>query len=241
MTRFAEKASLYDSHATVQQELATWLSHSLPPHPDPISTALELGAGTGGFTRHLAPLFPRLVPTDIESSMIARGKQMLPKLPWRMMNAWNISDQSWNWIASASLLQWAPDPFRIARHLTDSLAPNGHMLHGFYVNPTLPECTKLFSAFSAVEWRSPDTWIDAFKQAGMYIIRTETHTHIATYPHALNLLRSIHNTGAVRTAGSVPPHNLRQFLKTYETHYSTNNSVHATWTFFKIEMIKPAS
>ncbi len=48
--RFNRAAPVYERHAVVQEAMAGWLAEWLPPE---IGTALEIGAGTGLFTRQL--------------------------------------------------------------------------------------------------------------------------------------------------------------------------------------------
>jgi hypothetical protein len=48
---FDRRAAQYEQHAPVQREAAAWLAEWLPEKIE--SPALEVGAGTGLFTRHL--------------------------------------------------------------------------------------------------------------------------------------------------------------------------------------------
>ena len=73
---FDRRASDYERHAPVQREAAQWLAEWLPgeiEHP-----ALELGAGTGLFTRHLVGRTKRLVASDIAPRMVQAGIDRLP-------------------------------------------------------------------------------------------------------------------------------------------------------------------
>ena len=49
---FDRRASVYEEHAPVQREAAAWLAEWLPETIG--GPVLEVGAGTGLFTRHLA-------------------------------------------------------------------------------------------------------------------------------------------------------------------------------------------
>ena len=58
-------------------------------------SALELGAGTGLFTRHLAlRAFKSFRATDVSGSMIAEGELRLPKVNWESLMLGNARIRS---------------------------------------------------------------------------------------------------------------------------------------------------
>jgi alkylation response protein AidB-like acyl-CoA dehydrogenase len=71
---FDRHAGRYDTHATVQREAAAWLAEWLPQIID--GHALELGAGTGLFTRHLATRATQLVATDTAMKVTTQAIQV---------------------------------------------------------------------------------------------------------------------------------------------------------------------
>ena len=67
---FGARAGTYDDHADLQRTVAERLSHLLPNLSRP--RVLELGCGTGLFSRHLLARYPDgdFLLTDLASSMV---------------------------------------------------------------------------------------------------------------------------------------------------------------------------
>ena len=75
--RFGRAAATYGSHAGVQEGMADALL-GLMPEAD-IASILEMGCGTGNFTRRLKARFPKaaLWATDASPPMIASARENL--------------------------------------------------------------------------------------------------------------------------------------------------------------------
>ena len=82
---FDRRAAQYDSHAALQREAAAWLAEWLPEQI--AAPALELGAGTGLFTRHLAARTRGLVACDVAPGMVQIGRSSLPEVAWSVAEA----------------------------------------------------------------------------------------------------------------------------------------------------------
>ena len=76
IARFDRAAKSYDAHASVQKRAARQLASFLPPPPE-VRRILEIGCGTGFFTRYLIAAYPEaeLFSTDISASMLAVCKE----------------------------------------------------------------------------------------------------------------------------------------------------------------------
>src|SRR5690625_1361438 len=77
---FSKASSVYEEHATLQRDVARRLANSLKPWTLtlPSGPVLELGAGTGFFSRELAELLPerKLIVTDISDEMLERNRHL---------------------------------------------------------------------------------------------------------------------------------------------------------------------
>ena len=75
--RFDARARSYERHAGLQRAVADQLARLLPERKSP--RVLELGCGTGLFSRHLLARYPegRFVLTDAAPAMIAECRRNL--------------------------------------------------------------------------------------------------------------------------------------------------------------------
>lgn len=229
---FSRAAARYDAHADVQEGMAAWLAAWLPEERG--GRALEIGAGTGGFTRHLADWRGRLVATDLSAAMCAAGRARSPRWEWRTMDAAVPLAGPWDWIFSSSMLQWATQPEGMLRAWREVLAADGRILAGLFVAGTLPELAAALGEAAPLQWQTAAAWNGMIRRAGLRIVRSESKRQEFSHPNAAALLRSLHGVGAAPerklSAGA-----LRRLLADYDTRHRTPEGVSASWTFFRFE------
>ncbi len=235
--RFREWAHTYDDYAFIQRDLVEWGLRWFPP-VGRFSAALELGAGTGMLTRHLAARFAQVQATDLAPEMVRVGAQAVPEANWGVMNAWEPSGGPYDFICSSSLLQWAPDPAQVLQHMKQCLKPGGEMTHLLFIVPTMPEFAAIAPDWQPLTWRDAQTWKHAFAEAGLEVRRTEEDSRAVHFTDCCGLLRFIQRTG---TAGGdyARPARLREFMREYDTRYGRGKGVLSTWTFFAITATRP--
>jgi Methylase involved in ubiquinone/menaquinone biosynthesis len=234
---FNRKALSYDAHAFVQRDAAEWLAEWLPQDTHP-GRCLELGAGTGLFTSHLQGHFQHLEISDVSPEMLEVCNQRVPGIHQRARDAWaEPSDpKCWDFLASSSLLQWAPEPTACLINWKKLLRPNGRVLAGFFAQPSLPEMTEILDGGSPVHWHASEEWVDFFDSAALNIERIETDTRRYEYESPLHFWKSLHGTGATVSQRMTPSQMFRLF-KDYESRFSTpDGGVYATWTFCRVEL-----
>lgn len=245
LPKFNEKANSYAQAAVVQQCLATWLAQWLGPAGQvqvPSAeelVAVELGAGDGLFTQHLAPRFDLLTAIDLAPQMVQRGKDALPSVDWQVGDGWQPECARFDRLYSASFLQWCDEPVAVLKRWRELAKPAGRMLHGFYVAPTLAEWQSLSPTKSPVIWRSPEQWLEYFSEAGWSVLRSGTKTHQQEFASALDLVRFFHHTGATLPE-QTSVGDLRNRINLYDQQFATGNglaSVISTWTFFRVEAV----
>lgn len=234
--RFGECAHHYEAHAKVQAGVAarsaTWLNEETRH-----STALELGAGTGLFTRHLVEKgFAKVHATDISASMIAEGAKNQPSVEWSIVDAWR---PSWpvpvDRIYSCSLLQWASSPLSVLRGWKALLKPEGRLMATFFIDGTLRELFPVDSSLTALNWCSQKQWLDYFLDAGWRVRRSDTWQDTQLFPSPVAALRSVHLTGAAHT-NKASTAELRRALLAYQAAHSTaNGEVRLTWKAMQVE------
>ncbi|MGB2933308.1 MAG: methyltransferase domain-containing protein, partial [Methyloceanibacter sp.] len=120
---FGAKAASYDDHADLQRTVAAHLARLLPPLRSP--RVLELGCGTGVFSRHLAERYPdgELTLTDLAPAMVEQCRRNLggvtnARLGFEVMDAARPSVQGpYDLIATSMTLHWLADPEAVLARL----------------------------------------------------------------------------------------------------------------------------
>jgi len=113
---FNEHAESYDQYALVQRDLVEWMG-ALVRDELRGGCCLEYGAGTGLLTRLLVESFEEVLASDVSEEMVRVGKGHVPEAVWEVRDAWasRQSGESFDCVASASLLQWAVEPVVVER------------------------------------------------------------------------------------------------------------------------------
>lgn len=233
---FGKKASSYEAHAFVQKHAAEWLAQWIPAAQDEIH-CLELGTGTGLLTRHLAGKFKHLECTDSEPAMVTLCKDKFPSATHRVRDAWAAQPDigQWDLVTASSLLQWAREPHRVMQHWHQLLKPNGRIVAGFFIQPSLPEMFEVTGKVSPLIWRNASVWQSIFTSAGLEVVRMESDTRRYHYTSALNFWKSIHGTGAA-VSRRIMPSQMMRFFRDYELQFRDAKGVYATWTFCRVEL-----
>jgi malonyl-CoA O-methyltransferase len=133
--RFDARAGSYELHAGLQRAVADKLARFLPPLDAP--RVLELGCGTGLFSRHLIDRYPNgsFVFTDVAPAMIAECRRNVAGLSsahisFEVMDAGEAGGHAGlDLIVSSMTLHWLADPAESVERLRRFLAPGGVMLY----------------------------------------------------------------------------------------------------------------
>lgn len=233
---FDRRAAVYEEHAPVQREAAAWLAQWLPQKIE--GPALEVGAGTGLFTRHLVGRTDQLWATDLAPRMVRIGHDTLPQAQWSVADALHPpASHAYRWIFSCSLTQWLPDPVAVFRAWHRAAAPGARILGGWFVRGTLAEFFHVCPEAAPFAWRDDAEWRGILQEAGWITQRSETRTYTKQYPQATAMLRAIHNAGAIipRRLGLA---RLRQVLRQYDRENRGENGVTARFEFLRLEAIR---
>ncbi len=238
-TSFSKAARDYHHHAHVQRDLAAWLAEWLPA--ERTGLVLEVGAGSGVFTKHLAGWPDGVIATDLSPEMVAVGRGAVPTASWQVMAAGQPLLGPWDWIVSSAMLQWAEEPADIFSAWRAALAPGGRALGALFAAGSLPEWRVVAGDDGPVRWRTPTVWRAALARAGLSVVRDETTERIFYYSSACEFLRSLHGVGAAPerrlTAGA-----LRRRLANYDKSFrEPGGRVAATWVFYRFEAAATSS
>lgn len=233
---FDRRAPQYEQHAPVQREAAAWLAEWLPEKIE--GPALELGSGTGLFTRHLVGRTDKLVASDAAPRMVAAGASALPDADWSVADANEPpGPRGYRWIFSCSLMQWLPDPVATLLAWHRVSAPGARLVSGWFIRGTLKEFFAACPAACPFPWRDADEWRDMFGRAGWQTQRSEVRTFRRHHADSTAMLREIHNAGAVVprrfSAGK-----LREALRKHDRDHRGDDGVQSTFDFLRLEAVR---
>jgi malonyl-CoA O-methyltransferase len=141
---FGARAASYEGNANLQRAVAERLARLLPPFAAP--RVLELGCGTGLFSRHLLARYPdgTFVFTDLAPSMLEQCRLNVNGLGKRvgfevMDAARPTAEGPFDLIAMSMTLHWLADPEAALTTLRKRLAAEGVLVFATLGHESFPE------------------------------------------------------------------------------------------------------
>jgi len=231
---FDRKASAYASRARVQQRAAAWLAEWLPR--ESAAPALELGAGTGFFTRHALQTVAQLTATDASPQMIEAGRRDVPEASWVLAEAANppAAPTPYRSIFSSSLVQWLPDPVGTFREWHRVAAPDASLLAGWFVRGTMDKFFEVCPDGAPFVWRAPSEWLALLEDGGWKMVRSEIRCFELSHASSAAMLRDIHDVGAA-VPGRLGPGRLRAALRRHDLESRDGQGVVTPFVFLRVE------
>ena len=149
---FGSRAASYEEHADLQRAVATRLARLLPPLRQP--RVLELGCGTGLFSRQLLARYPEgtFVLTDLAPSMVEQCRRNLVDLDrerasFEVMDAARLTVEGpFDLVATSMTLHWLGDPAAALDTLRRLLAPDGVLTYATISGKSFPEWRDILAA-----------------------------------------------------------------------------------------------
>ncbi len=143
--RFGARATSYERYADLQRGIAAKLTRLLPELQRP--RVLELGCGTGLFSRHLLARYPegRFVLTDAAPAMLAEcrnnlAQELCSDIGFEIMDASRPGGEGqFDLIATSMALHWLADPAASVERLRGLLAPDGVLVYSALGPDSFPE------------------------------------------------------------------------------------------------------
>jgi SAM-dependent methyltransferase len=232
--KFESCARSYERNARAQRQVAAWcaewIEQELGHH-----RAVEFGAGTGLFTRHLVAMGARsLYATDKSRAMVEQGRRNVSGPTWLEMDAFDPDGAGFDRLYSCSLLQWLSpgDHACVLKRWRALIGPGGRALVALFIEGSLAEFEALEPRFSAFRWQSSEYWWVAFEQAGFRVLRSSELDIAQRYPGAVAALRGIHSTGAI-SPGRLTVAQLRHLVRSYG---SVGGEARVSWRAARFEL-----
>lgn len=236
---FSKYVKSYDRHALIQKAMGNRLAGLLPEAlPSPV---LEIGCGTGLFTRHLMAFNPtKLILNDLAPAMIRRLERQI-HLPTNIKiiigNAEKLSFPKVQLIAANAVFQWFDSPANSLKNLEDSLKPNGRLIFSTFGPQTLKELRKIADIPSQTNLLTRSNWEKIISQADLELIEFQMELRKVFFPSALSFLKNLQQSGT-STLRLMRVGRLRQVIRKYDLDYSTRQGVYATWEIYYFSVRK---
>jgi len=214
---FSSASGSYDAHAVLQREIADRLLAHLSFTKIEPKRILDIGCGTGYFTRLLRGKFKgaEIVAVDLSEAMVQTTRKAHGRrLPWHGHHHHIIGDaaelpfkaEQFDLVCSNLTMQWLPDPQAMLQEMRRVLAPGGLMLFSTFGRRTLGELRQSLASIEPERAGHvlpfPDVMSlgDALMKLPIELPVTDTDLFTLTYPDTISLIRELKGLGASASA-----------------------------------------
>jgi len=247
---FSRAAASYDSVAELQRDVGTQLLERLPAGFVP-SRWLDLGCGTGYFTRALASRFTRSsgVALDIAEGMLNHARPLggaehfiagdAERLP--------LQDASLELIFSSLAVQWCADFEAVLGEAFRALKPGGIFAFASLCTGTLSELRESWQQVDGLvhvnRFREFARYEQLCAASGMRIVALDNRPHVLHYPDVRSLTHELkalgaHNLNPGRPGGLTGRARILGLIEAYE-RFRQSSGVPATYQVVYAVLEKP--
>ena len=235
---FGARAGTYDEHADLQRGVAERLAGLLPQRASP--RVLELGCGTGVFSRHLLARYPdgTFLLTDLAPSMVEHCRRNLAGSRQRvsvdvMDAARPTAEGHFDLIATSMTLHWLADPAAALGALRKLLAPGGVL------------------AYASISGQSFPEWREVLEEQGLPIGLLEIpelpgivdEDRIVADPDTLGFLRRMKAVGGLTPRegyAALPPGRLRRAIRATDKQHGGRITWHIVYGRLAASQSRPS-
>lgn len=147
---FGRASNTYEQASRLQRQMGEAMLSRLTQQNAAPLTILDLGCGTGWFTRKLQALFPeaRVVGVDLSQGMIEKARSASPdSIQWLTADAENLPfpPGSFDLVFSNLMIQWCQHPQDVLSQCRRLLKPGGRLAVSTLLDGTLWELKQAWS------------------------------------------------------------------------------------------------
>jgi len=214
---FSKAADSYDAHAVLQREIGDRLLGHISFTKIEPRRILDVGCGTGYFTRLLRGKFvrARITAFDISESMLQQTRSKHPRRwPWHGRSdhcagdaaALPFKDGSFDLVTSNLAMQWVGEPEQMLKEMRRVLAPGGLMLFSTFGRRTLEELRQSLASIQperaghVLPFPDVTSLGDALMRLPVEMSVTDSDLFTLTYPDTISLVRELKGLGASAAA-----------------------------------------
>jgi malonyl-CoA O-methyltransferase len=201
---FSKNAHHYDEHSKIQVECAGELFGMLPEKT--FSNILEVGCGTGIFTKLLSQKYPEAAITamDIAGNMLDFAEKKVNKGNVVFIEADGekmLFDKQFDLITSNASFQWFDDMNTAVSRMSNMLSPRGSMYFSMYGPATFCELQSVLTEyFGESHWLSsskfmPQERLQRIVEDHFDVLEFQEKLYKAEFSSLLDLLRDIKFSG----------------------------------------------
>ena len=248
---FSSAAESYDRHNSIQATIARRLIEFLPEERE-FKSILEVGCGTGLYTKLLVERFPeaRIYSLDISSEMVNRARQHVKEenVTWMTGDAREVLlDEKVTLVTGSASVHWAQPLDELFANLNRQLYNRGRLVINVMLQGTLEELHELRSRVAPDKYEAPvlpgrQQVVNRLEESGFEILREKRGEIVQNYESAEQFLISLNEQGvAPCSSGSSPQLNrgeLEELQQLYAEEYATEEGVEATYDLLEIEAVK---
>lgn len=243
LNRFTRALSSYDTHADAQRQISKKLVTLLPLYAGTqFRRVLEIGCGTGGFTRQLKACckIDDWTINDLCDACKIKTDELFPGYPPRFIagDAEKILFPGrYNLIASASAFQWMKQPKDFLHKLAHLLSPGGILLFSTFTPENLQEIKELTGkGLSYPTTEQLGKWLTT----DFELLHMEEEIIRLTFESPPDVLRHLKNTGVTATGSGPWTRGIQEaFCRRYTELFSINtNQVKLTYCPLYIVAVK---
>jgi len=211
------------------ERLASYIPESTSSH------ILELGCGTGLFTRHLLTMPGNILTlNDISPAMIdiLKSRLQIPQnTKFIIGNAEKILLEKSDLICANAVFQWFQETHNSLIHLKNSLNNKGTIIFSTFGPETLKEFRQAANLTSPIALYSLKQWKSLINKTGFTLKTFDVEKRKIFTPNTLNLIKNLQQIGAAPikmfNAGG-----LRKLIRDYDKSFSTDQGVYSTWELY---------
>ncbi|TLS76915.1 malonyl-ACP O-methyltransferase BioC [Mariprofundus erugo] len=215
---FSAASSSYDAHAVLQREIGDRLLAHLDFIKIEPKRILDIGCGTGYFTRLLRGRYKKaaIVALDLSGAMLQQTRaNHARRMPWHGRHHHVGGDAAtlpfrsgcFDLVCSNLAMQWVGDPQLMLAEMRRVLAPGGLMLFSTFGRRTLSELRQTLASIESERAGHvlpfPDVMSlgDALMKLPVELPVTDSDLFTLTYPDVMALVRELKGLGA--SAGAI--------------------------------------